>query len=262
MTIQANVILTNGARLLRRSHAQKSGVLPHPKSPTPTTRWSGTRPARRSCAALLLQPGDFPVVHRSRCTTTRQQGCVLRRTRDSLVRRSTPFNDIVAHLIPFFVSRQVVCGAGRVGIGYGRSPARLPAHPESRLLRGGSGLGGPSLKRPIINTRDEPHADPELHRRLHVIIGDANLAELSTFLKIGTTSLVLAMIEDEAVAVDLWVDNPVTSLQQVSHDPTLRHLLTLRDGRRMTAVHLQMAYAGAFHQVLQESRWGTKYSIR
>ena len=99
-----------------------------------------------------------------------------------------------------------------------------------------------TLKRPIINTRDEPHADPEKYRRLHVILGDANLAEVSTYLKVGTTALVLAMIEDGFLTRDLTVDAPVASLRAVSHDPTLQHLLTLRDGRTLTAVQLQMEY--------------------
>lgn len=99
-----------------------------------------------------------------------------------------------------------------------------------------------TLKRPIINTRDEPHADPEKYRRLHVIIGDANMSEVSTFLKLGTTGLVLAMIEDGFLTVDLSVDMPVATLRAVSHDPSCKHLLTLRDGRKMTAVQLQMEY--------------------
>ena len=99
-----------------------------------------------------------------------------------------------------------------------------------------------TLKRPIINTRDEPHADPERYRRLHVIIGDANLNEVSTFLKVGTTALVLAMIEAEFISADLWVEAPVASLRAVSHDSTLQHLISLRDGRRMTAVQLQLVY--------------------
>jgi proteasome accessory factor A len=102
-----------------------------------------------------------------------------------------------------------------------------------------------TLKRPIINTRDEPHADPEKYRRLHVIIGDANLAEISTYLKVGTTSLVLAMIEDRALSEDLTVDGPVAQLHEVSHDPTLTHLLPMRDGRRLSALDIQEAYLEA-----------------
>jgi proteasome accessory factor A len=98
------------------------------------------------------------------------------------------------------------------------------------------------LKRPIINTRDEPHADPEKYRRLHVIIGDANLCEISTYLKVGTTALVLSMIEDRFLNRELAVEQPVRALRAVSHDPSLRHLLHLADGRTLTAVQLQMEY--------------------
>ena len=103
-----------------------------------------------------------------------------------------------------------------------------------------------TLKRPIINTRDEPHADPEKYRRLHVIIGDANMSEIRTYLKLGSTALVIAMIEDGwftgETGVDLSVENPVAALRAVSHDPSLTHLLRLRDGRRMTAVQVQMEF--------------------
>ena len=98
------------------------------------------------------------------------------------------------------------------------------------------------MKRPIINTRDEPHADPEKYRRLHVIIGDANMAEVSTYLKVGTTALVLAMIEDRYLTRDLGLETPVASLRAISHDPGCTELVTLMDGRKLTAVQLQMEY--------------------
>jgi proteasome accessory factor A len=115
-----------------------------------------------------------------------------------------------------------------------------------------------TLKRPIINTRDEPHADPERYRRLHVIIGDANMSEIATYLKVGTTALILAMIEERWFAdtgVDLAVDAPVASLRAVSHDPTLQHQVTLRDGRRLTAVQLQMEFLEQSRKFVQD-RYG------
>ena len=112
-----------------------------------------------------------------------------------------------------------------------------------------------TLKRPIINTRDEPHADPAVYRRLHVILGDANLAEVSIYLKTGTTSLVLAMIEDGFIDRDLSVEGAVKALRDVSHDPTLRHLVTLRDGRRLTAVQLQLEYLDLARKYV-EDRYG------
>ena len=147
------------------------------------------------------------------------------------MRRTTPFSDIVRHLTPFFVSRQVVCGAGRVGIGQDGREHGFQISQRADYFEVEVGLET-TLKRPIINTRDEPHADPEKYRRLHVIIGDANLAEISTYLKVGTTSLVLAMIEDRFIGGDLAVEQPVRALRDVSHDPTLKHLLTLADGRQ------------------------------
>jgi proteasome accessory factor A len=161
-----------------------------------------------------------------------------------LMQRSTSFAEIVRHLTPFFVSRQVVTGAGRVGLGQDGRGEGFQLSQRSDFFEVEVGLET-TLKRPIINTRDEPHADPEKYRRLHVIIGDANLSEISTYLKVGTTCLVLSMIEDRWLTdngVDLGVDAPVSSLRAVSHDPSLTHLLTLRDGRSLTAVQLQLEY--------------------
>jgi Pup amidohydrolase len=99
-----------------------------------------------------------------------------------------------------------------------------------------------TLKRPIINTRDEPHSDADKYRRLHVIIGDANLSEISTYLKVGTSALILAMIEAKVFTGELGIADPVSELKAVSHDPALKHLMRLRDDRRLTALDLQWAY--------------------
>ena len=158
-----------------------------------------------------------------------------------LMNRATPFADIVRHLTPFFVSRQVVCGAGRVGLGADGRDEGFQISQRADFFEVEVGLET-TLKRPIINTRDEPHADPDKYRRLHVIIGDANLSEVSTYLKLGTTALVLAMIEDRFLAADLAIESPVAELRAISHDPSLRHQVTLRDGRKMTGVQLQLEY--------------------
>ena len=161
-----------------------------------------------------------------------------------LMRRSTPFADIVRDLTPFFVTRQVFAGAGRLGRGQeGREPG-FQLSQRADFFEVEVGLET-TLKRPIINTRDEPHADPERHRRLHVIVGDANLAEAATYLTMGTTSLVLALIEASALGSDLSLADPVREIHAVSHDPALTHRLTLRDGRRLTALELQRAYLEA-----------------
>src|SRR5438067_520201 len=169
----------------------------------------------------------------------------------------TPFAEIVRHLTPFFVSRQVVVGAGRVGIGQDGRQHGFQISQRADFFEVEVGLET-TLKRPIINTRDEPHADPERYRRLHVIIGDANMSEVSTYLKVGTTALVLAMIEERWFAetgVDLSVEGPVAALRAVSHDATLAQQVTLRDGRRLTAVQLQMEFLEQARKFCQD-RYG------
>jgi proteasome accessory factor A len=158
-----------------------------------------------------------------------------------LMDRKTPFIEIIRGLVPFFVTRQVFAGAGRVGIGTEGRTQGFQLSQRADFFEVEVGLET-TLKRPIINTRDEPHADADKYRRLHVIIGDANLAELSTYLKLGTTALVLAMIEARALPRDLALEEPVEALQAISHDPSLTQTVRLRDGRRMTALDVQWVY--------------------
>ena len=155
--------------------------------------------------------------------------------------------DIVRHLVPFFVTRQIICGAGRVGIGTdGRTG--VPDAQRADFFEVEVGLET-TLKRPIVNTRDEPHADADRYRRLHVIIGDANLAEISTYLKVGTTALVLAMIEANFLADDLGSGARSQELHRVSHDPSLQAPIQLRDGRTITALDMQGEYLERARQV-------------
>ncbi len=236
----ANVILTNGARLYV-DHAHPEYSTPEVTTPLDIVRWdkAGEQVMLDACRAAALVPGTSPIVLYK--NNTDNKGASYGAHENYLMRRSTAFADIVRHLTPFFVSRQVVCGAGRVGIGQDGREHGFQISQRADYFEVEVGLET-TLKRPIINTRDEPHADPEKYRRLHVILGDANLAEVSTYLKVGTTALVLAMIEDGFLTRDLAVEGPVASLRAVSHDPTLQHLLTLRDGRTLTAVQLQMEY--------------------
>jgi proteasome accessory factor PafA2 len=160
-----------------------------------------------------------------------------------LVDRQVPFANLVAGLTPFFVSRQIFCGAGKLGGEASwddRSRDRYQVTQRADFFEAEVGLET-TLKRPIINTRDEPHADPEKYRRLHVIVGDANLCEVATFLKLGTTSLVLKLIED-GDSPDLALATPVPSLHDVSRDLTCTALVRLADGRRLTAVQMQWEY--------------------
>src|SRR3954452_16234701 len=235
----ANVILTNGPRLYV-DHAHPEYSTPECTTPLDIVRWdkAGEQIALDACRfASVSGEGDLLLYKNN----TDNKGASYGAHENYLVRRSTPFGDIVRHLTPFFVSRQVVCGAGRVGLGQDGHGNGFQLSQRADYFEVEVGLET-TLKRPIINTRDEPHADPEKYRRLHVILGDANLAEVSTYLKVGTTSLVLAMIEDRFLGVDHAVEQSVRALRDVSHDPTLRHLVTLGDGRKMTAVQLQMEY--------------------
>src|SRR3954451_21235458 len=236
----ANVILTNGARFYV-DHAHPEYSAPEVLTPRDAVLWdkAGERVMAEAARRAARVPGTSPINLYKNNTDNKgvSYGC----HENYLMARSTPFGDIVRHLTPFFVSRQVVTGAGRIGIGADGRQVGFQLSQRADFFEVEVGLET-TLKRPIINTRDEPHADADKYRRLHVIIGDANLAELSTYLKVGTTALVLAMIEARALPQDLTIEEPVEALQAVSHDPSLTHQLRLRDGRRMTALELQWRY--------------------
>jgi proteasome accessory factor PafA2 len=239
----ANVILTNGARLYV-DHAHPEYSSPEVTTPRDAVLWdkAGERVMALAAERALRIPGT-PRIQLYK-NNTDNKGASYGTHENYLMARRTAFAEIVRHLTPFFVSRQVFTGAGRVGIGQDGKGSGFQLSQRADFFEVEVGLET-TLKRPIINTRDEPHADPDKYRRLHVIIGDANLCEISTYLKVGTTALVLAMIEDgwlSSNGIDLSIDGPVTALRQVSHDPTLKAQVVLRDGRRMTAVQLQMEY--------------------
>jgi proteasome accessory factor A len=248
----ANVILTNGARLYV-DHAHPEYSTPECTNPLDVVRWdkAGEQVALDACRFASVAGEPDIVLYKN---NTDNKGASYGAHENYLMNRSTPFGEIVRHLTPFFVSRQVVCGAGRVGIGQDGREHGFQISQRADYFEVEVGLET-TLKRPIINTRDEPHADPEKYRRLHVIIGDANLAEISTYLKVGTTALVLAMIEERFITVDLAVDQPVKALRAVSHDPTLKHLVRLQDGRTLTAVQLQMEYLDLAKKFV-EDRYG------
>ena len=236
----ANVILTNGARLYV-DHAHPEYSAPECTNPLDAVIWdkAGERVMAEAAARAAALPGG-PSIQLYK-NNTDNKGASYGCHENYLMNRSTPFADIVRHLTPFFVSRQVVCGAGRVGRGADGREAGFQISQRADFFEVEVGLET-TLKRPIINTRDEPHADPEKYRRLHVIIGDANMSEVCTYLKVGTTSLVLSMIEDKFLGSDLSVEAPVAELRAISHDPACRRLVTLKDGRKMTAVQLQHEY--------------------
>ncbi len=236
----ANVVLTNGARLYV-DHAHPEYSTPECTNPRAVVVWdkAGERVMAEAARAAASVPGSFGInLYKN---NTDNKGASYGSHENYLVRRDTPFGDLVAHLVPFFVTRQVICGAGRVGIGQDGTGAGFQISQRADFFEVEVGLET-TLKRPIINTRDEPHADSEKYRRLHVIIGDANLSEVSTYLKLGTTALVLSMIEQNWLSVDVALADPVRDLHAVSHDWQLQHKLTLRDGRRMSALELQEHY--------------------
>jgi len=250
----ANVILTNGARLYV-DHAHPEYSAPECTNPMDAVIWdkAGERIMAEAAARAAAVPGG-PAIQLYKNNTDNKgvsYGC----HENYLMSRATPFADIVRHWTPFFVSRQVVCGAGRIGIGADGREDGFQISQRADFFEVEVGLET-TLKRPIINTRDEPHADPDKYRRLHVILGDANLSEISTYLKLGSTALVLAMIEDRFLAADLAIEAPVSELRAISHDPSLKHLVTLRDGRKMTAVQLQLEYMELARKY-SEDKYGT-----
>jgi Pup amidohydrolase len=249
----ANVVLTNGARLYV-DHAHPEYSSPEVTNPLDALRWDKAGEAVMLAAVRRLSevPGQPPInLYKN---TTDNKGASYGTHENYLMDRATPFPDIVRGLIPFFVSRQVVTGAGRVGLGQSGDRPGFQVSQRADFFEVEVGLET-TLKRPIVNTRDEPHASADKHRRLHVIVGDANLCEVAGYLKTGTTALVLAMIEARALP-DLTVAQPVATLHAVSHDPTLRTMVTLRDGTRLTAVELQQRHHEAAARFV-EDRYGS-----
>ena len=158
-----------------------------------------------------------------------------------LIARDIPFGSIVRHLTGFLVTRQIFTGNGKVGSENGRADVAFQISQRADFFEEEVGLET-TLKRPIINTRDEPHADSTKYRRLHVIIGDATRAEPQTFLKLGSTALILDALEDGFLTDPITLASPVPSVTTVSHDPTLQATLQLDTGATMTALEAQWQY--------------------
>ena len=156
-----------------------------------------------------------------------------------LVERSVNFHKLAEQLIPFFVTRQIYAGAGKVlrtraGNHYYISQRAQHIYQEIS--------GATTSSRGIINTRDEPHADEEKYRRLHVIVGDSNMSEFTTYLKVGTTAIVLSMVEDGWIKKELALEDPVRAIKEISHDMTCRRRVRLKRGRELSAVEVQWEY--------------------
>ncbi|MGB6126793.1 MAG: depupylase/deamidase Dop [Gordonia sp. (in: high G+C Gram-positive bacteria)] len=244
----ANMILTNGARLYV-DHAHPEYSSPEVTDPLDAVIWdkAGERVMEEAARHVASVPGA-PRLQLYK-NNIDGKGASYGTHENYLMRRDTPFESIVTGLMPFFASRQVICGAGRVGIGQRGEESGYQLSQRADYIEVEVGLET-TLKRGIINTRDEPHADPDKYRRLHVIIGDANLAETATYLKVGTTALVLDLIEAGVQLDDLALAWPVEAVHTISHDPTLRATVALQDGREMTGLALQREYldrAQKFH---------------
>jgi Pup amidohydrolase len=234
----ANVILTNGARLYV-DHAHPELSTPEVTNPRDAVLWdrAGVEIMRTAMALAAEVPQVPPILLYK--NNTDNKGASYGTHENYLMRRDTPFADIVRYLTPFFITRQVYTGAGRLGIGQDGRTIAYQLSQRADFFEVEVGLET-TLKRPIINTRDEPHADPERFRRLHVIVGDANLSDTATYLKVGTTAVMLAMIEEGWLRRQDWSPSrPVAEMHAVSHDPTLRHEIRLADGRGLTAVQVQ-----------------------
>jgi len=157
-----------------------------------------------------------------------------------LVAREIPFDRLAAYLIPFLVTRQIYAGAGKVGAENKTEQVPYQISQRADFFEVLVDLNT-MVKRPLINTRDEPHADPARYRRLHVIVGDSNMAETSTYLKVGVAALVLAMLE-EGVDIDVELANPVQANREISRDLTLKRPVKLSSGKGATAIEIQRIY--------------------
>jgi len=236
-----NALLPNGARLYV-DHA-------HPEYSTPECLGARQAALHDKAGELalaraarntqgLLSPGETVSIYKN---NSDGKGNSYGAHENYLIDRAVPFVDIIDYLTTFLVTRQIFTGSGKVGSENGRPAVPYQVSQRADFFETRVGLET-TIRRPIINTRDEPHSDPDRFRRLHVIIGDANRSEPQTFLKLGATALLLAAIEDHALPDRLELDDPVRATWEVSHDPELGHRLRLADGSSATALELQWQY--------------------
>jgi proteasome accessory factor A len=179
--------------------------------------------------------GDIYVFKNNTDSAGNSYGC----HENYLVRRSGEFQAISDTLLPFLISRQLTCGAGKL-VTTSKGASYALSQRADHIWEGVS--SATTRSRPIINTRDEPHADAEHYRRLHVIVGDSNMSETTTMLKVGSADLVLRMIEAGIVLRDLTLENPIRAIREISHDTTGRRPVRLANGRQLSALDLQREY--------------------
>jgi proteasome accessory factor PafA2 len=236
-----NAVLTNGARYyVDHAHPELSAPECADARAVVVYDRASERILQRSMVAAnrVLPDHEELIVHKNNSDGKgNSYGC----HENYLLARSVPFPKIVAAVTPHFVSRQIYTGSGKVG---SEAPGTSGQHVAYQLTQRADffeaevGLET-TLKRPIVNTRDEPHADAQKYRRLHVITGDANCSETATFLKVGTTAFVLSLLEDGALDDPAVLAAPVAAMRQVSYDLDLDLSLRLVDGSTATALELQ-----------------------
>jgi len=239
----SNVFLKNGARLYL-------DVGSHPEYATPecdavTDLVTHDKAGERILEGLLLDAerrlreegiaGDVYLFKNNTDSAGNSYGC----HENYLVGRHGEFSRLADILVPFLVTRQVLCGAGKV-LQTPRGAVYCISQRAEHIWESVS--SATTRSRPIINTRDEPHADAERFRRLHVIVGDSNMSETTALLKVGTTDLVLRMIEAGIVMRDLTLENPIRAIREVSHDMTCKRKVKLANGREATALEIQREY--------------------
>ena len=239
----SNVFLRNGARLYL-------DVGSHPEYATPecdnvVDLVTHDKAGERILEGLLVDAdrrlreegiaGDIYLFKNNTDSAGNSYGC----HENYLVGRHGEFGRLADILIPFLVTRQIICGAGKV-LQTPRGAVYCVSQRAEHIWEGVS--SATTRSRPIINTRDEPHADAERFRRLHVIVGDSNMSETTMLLKVGSTDLVLRMVEAGVVLRDMTLDNPIRAIREVSHDMTGRSKVRLANGREMSALEIQWEY--------------------
>lgn len=233
-----NAVLTNGARYYV-DHA-------HPELSTPECRDAYSAVLYDRAAELILidsmisateslPSGQELIIYKD---NTDRKGNAYGCHENYLLDRRIPFGQIVKAATCHFVSRQIYTGSGKVGSEWPGEEIDYQITQRAEHFEEHVGLET-TLKRPIVNTRDEPHADNSKYRRLHVIAGDANMSQVGTFLKLGTSAIVFAMLEDSMYDLDLEFRDPVRAMHHVSHDLTLAAPFEMSDGTKMTALELQ-----------------------
>jgi Pup amidohydrolase len=245
----ANTVLTNGARFYV-DHAHPEYSSPEVTTARDLVVWdkAGERILEDAAAraAATLPAGSRVLIHKN---NTDGKGAAYGTHENYLVPREVPFGKLTRQLLPLFVSRPVYVGAGRIGSELDeRVGFQLTQRADFFEVEVGLET---TLKRPLMNTRDEPHADPDRYRRLHVINGDANLCEVATYLKVGVVMLVLGCIEDEALPEPPALADPVAAFHAVSHDLTQARPLRLSDGTTATPLELQWHYLEAARKHLE-----------